>query len=101
MSLKTRLENYLKEHGDWVAKGEILKIDWFYLDGRTYMSETAGRKLRELEGEKKIAVKEDERRVSVYYKWLPEEYRYDYIPHSQRDRFDVLFINQERYKGWL
>lgn len=92
-SLKERVIKWLAIRSDWIPKGEILSLDWKYEDGRTYMSDTVSRKLRESEEEGRIAVKTDPASNSVLYKFLPVDRRANYIPYSSRpdDRKNVLF----------
>lgn len=76
------------QYPSWVAKGEITAMQWKDDGGKTFLPETVGRKLREAEGLKRIAVKE--KGVSVQYKWIPHEIRSKYIPTSERTG-DKLF----------
>jgi hypothetical protein len=73
----------------WVAKGEITARQWKDDNGRTFLPETVGRKLREAEENRRIAVKKTGKSVS--YKWLPFELRAKYIPTSEREG-DKLFV---------
>lgn len=82
-SLKEKLVKHLSlQYPLWVAKGELTAIQWKDDNGKTFLPETVGRKLREAEAESKIAVKDQG--VSVQYKWIPHEMRSRYIPTSER-----------------
>lgn len=70
------------QYPSWVAKGELTATQWKDDSGKTFLPETVGRKLREAESLRRIAVKD--KGVSVQYKWLPYERRKDYIPTSER-----------------
>jgi len=71
------------QYPSWVAKGEITATQWRDEKGRTFLPETVGRKLREVEENKRIAVKKTGKSVS--YKWLPHDLRDRYIPTSERE----------------
>jgi hypothetical protein len=88
-SLKEDIIRFLAHNPDWHTKAELLNREWKYPDGRTYMSDTVSRKLREAESESRIAVKDTG--VSVSYKFLPVEKRKDYQPWSLRVNKDELF----------
>lgn len=93
-SLKDKLVKHLSmQYPSWVAKGELTSIQWKDDNGKTFLPETVGRKLREAESDRRIAVKE--KGVSVQYKWIPHEMRARYIPTSQR-LGDKLFITWEK-----
>jgi hypothetical protein len=66
----------------WVAKGEITARQWKDDKGHTFLPETVGRKLREAESLKRIAVKKTGKSVS--YKWIPHDLRSKYVPVSDR-----------------
>ncbi len=84
-SLVDVLEAHLKfQYPSWVSKGVITAREWKQKNGTAFLPETVGRKLRELEDSKRIAVKDEG--VSVAYKWLPEDMRARYIPKSMRLR---------------
>jgi hypothetical protein len=89
-SLKEDIIRFLAHTQQWHNKGELLLRAWKYPDGRTYMSDTVSRKLREAESESRIAVKYDEE-GSCIYKFLPVEKRKDYQPWSLRVNKDELF----------
>lgn len=90
-SLKDKLVKHLSmQYPSWVAKGELTAIQWRDDRGKTFLPETVGRKLREAESDKRIAVKE--KGVSVQYKWIPYELRAKYIPTSVR-KDDALFTS--------
>jgi hypothetical protein len=74
----------------WVAKGEITARQWKDEKGHTFLPETVGRKLREAEEDRRIAVKKTGKSVS--YKWIPHELRKKYIPTSERTG-DKLFTS--------
>lgn len=76
------------QYPSWVAKGELTAIVWRNDDGTTFLPETVGRKCREAEELKRIAVKKVGK--SVAYKWIPHEMRDRYIPTSMRNG-DILF----------
>lgn len=82
----------LDQYPSWVSKGQITSIQWKDDNGKTFLPETVGRKLREAETLKRIAVKR--RGPSVQYKWIPFEMRDRYIPTSERSNQDVLFIKK-------
>jgi len=93
--MKTALIDKLVKHlslqyPSWVAKGELTAIQWKDDKGKTFLPETVGRKLREAESLKRIAVKE--KGVSVQYKWIPHELRAKYIPTSER-KGEALFTS--------
>lgn len=90
-SLKEDLIRYLAHNLVWHSKGAVTAVAWRYPDGRTYLPETVGRKLREAESESRIAVRENG--ISVEYKFLPVERRSTYIPWSSRTegKKDILF----------
>lgn len=85
-SLKEDLIRYLANNPTWHKKGQLILIEWKYEDGRTYMSDTVSRKLREAEEESRIAVKPDPNSTSVVYKFLPIERRSTYLPFSSRPK---------------
>lgn len=88
-SLKDKLIKHLSlQYPSWVSKGELTAIQWKDDNGKTFLPETVGRKLREAEAESKIAVKDQG--VSVQYKWIPHDMRKRYIPTSERNG-DKLF----------
>lgn len=88
-SLVDKLVKHLyDQYPSWVSKGAITERQWKQDDGRTYLPETVGRKLREAEEDRRIAVKDNG--VSVQYKWLPHDRRDKYIPTSLRTD-DKLF----------
>lgn len=90
-SLKDKLVKHLSlQYPSWVAKGELTAVVWKDESGKTFLPETVGRKLREAEGNKRIAVKE--KGVSVQYKWIPHELRAKYISTSER-KGDALFTS--------
>lgn len=93
--MKTPLIDKLVKHlslqyPSWVAKGELTAIQWKDDNGKTFLPETVGRKLREAEQDHRIAVKD--KGVSVQYKYLPVELRKKYIPTSVR-KDDKLFTS--------
>ena len=82
-ALVDKLVKYLsQEYPRWVPKGEITAMTWRGDDGKTFLPETVGRKLRNAEEDHRIAGKE--KGVSVQYKWIPHELRDRYIPKSER-----------------
>lgn len=88
LSLENVLARYLASHNEWRSKGFITDtLKWKYVEKgveKTYLAETAGRKLRVLESEGRIAVREKD--GSVEYKFVPPEYRRRYIPFSSREK---------------
>ena len=89
--LKNQLRKYLQEQGTWTPKGQILAQRWQnQKDFTYYLPSTTDRKLRELESESVIAVKDDNK--SVVYKWIPHDMRPRYIPKSDR-KDEKLFTN--------
>jgi DNA-binding transcriptional ArsR family regulator len=48
MTLKERIERYMRAHHGWIAKGELLRIASAKTD---YTADNTGRRLRELENE--------------------------------------------------
>jgi hypothetical protein len=76
------------QYPSWIAKGELTAVLWKDEKGHTFLPETVGRKLREAEEDRRIAVKKTGKSVS--YKWLPHELRKRYIPTSVR-KDDRLF----------
>lgn len=92
-SLQEDIIRWLANNPDWHPKGEILNIIWKYPDGRTYMSDTVSRKLRNSEEERRIAVKPDPNSNSILYRFLPVERREKYINFSNRRKGDehILF----------
>lgn len=88
LSLENILARYLASHNEWRSKGHITDtMKWKYTEKgveKTYLAETAGRKLRMLESESRIAVREKD--GSVEYKFLPVEHRNRYIPFSSREK---------------
>jgi len=83
MKLANQLKKYLRENHDWTPKGRLLRITWHNPDGTTYMPDTVGRTLRNMEADSVIAVKPD-RSKSVSYKFLPPDRIERYIPWSER-----------------
>lgn len=81
-NLKEDLIRWLANNPQWHPKGAVTAVAWRYPDGRTYLPETVGRKLREAESESRIAVKEEG--ISVKYKFIPPQLRDKYIPASHR-----------------
>ena len=77
------------QYPSWVAKGELTAIEWRNNDGTIALPETVGRKCREAEELKQIAVKKVGK--SVAYKWIPHEMRELYIPTSIRVEPNILF----------
>lgn len=93
--MKTPLIDKLVKHLSlqypaWIAKGELTAIQWKDDNGKTFLPETVGRKLREAESLCRIAVKD--KGVSVQYKWIPHELRDKYIPTSER-KTEALFTS--------
>lgn len=94
MTLKNQLVDFFYKKADWIVKGQITAITWRdKYKNVTFLPETVGRKLRELEKESQIAVKKCGK--SVQYKYLSKVggYRERYIPYSQRPKGkeDILF----------
>lgn len=91
-SLSKRLAFFLKKEQKWLSKGYITDtLEWFYYEKgikKKYLSETVGRKLRELESNSIIAVKPDG--VSEQYKYLPLEIKSRYIPYSLRENKSII-----------
>lgn len=84
--LSAQLVSYMTGQ-DWISKGTLTAdIVWKHQRGRNYgaryLPETVGRALRHLEESSIIAVKDDG--ISVQYKWIPVNYRGQYIPFSRR-----------------
>lgn len=94
-SLKEDLARWLARSGQWEPKGLLTDtLKWTYVEKgvtKQYLAETCGRKLRELESESRIAVKD--LGASICYKFLPPERRNSYIPWSSRPdgKKDILF----------
>ncbi len=83
MTLQQQLNKFLREHGTWISKGHITGKKW--QNEKTfacYLPETVGRTLRDLESNKKIAVKYVGK--NTMYHTLPESKRDDYIPTAER-----------------
>lgn len=92
VSLVDKLVKHLStQYPSWIAKGEITAIQWRDDKGHTFLPETVGRKLREAEEGRRIAVKKTGKSVS--YKWIPHELRTRYIPTSVREG-DKLFRDE-------
>jgi hypothetical protein len=53
MTLKERLEKYLRNQHGWIAKGQLEKL---VVEKTHYTAENAGRRLRELENESILEV---------------------------------------------
>lgn len=85
--LPAQLAKYLSDK-KWVPKGDITALEWRHTSGRSigsrYLPDTVGRTLRHLEEAKIIAVKPCG--ISVQYRYLPEEWRKDYMPVSCRPK---------------
>lgn len=95
LALKDVLVRYMASHNEWRSKFHITdEMTWKYIEkGMTkeYLSETVGRKCRELESENRLAVRD--KGASIEYRFLPPERRKSYIPWSMRDsdKKNVLF----------
>lgn len=95
LSLENILARYLASHNEWRSHGYLSDtMKWKYVEKgveKTYMAETVGRKLRKLESEGRIAVRQSNQ--SNEYKFIPVEHRKRYVPWSERpsDRKNVLF----------
>lgn len=78
------LKDYLRQHGDWVAKNELCARQWKYADGsgRAYGADLVSRKLRNFEEASVLAVKHVE--GHSHYKYIPDYLRQLYVPVSQR-----------------
>lgn len=83
MNLQQQLRKYLREDGDWVSKGLLLRMTWKNEKNfTTYIPASVDRALRTLEVDKKIAVKYEGK--NTMYHFLPESKKEDYIPTSER-----------------
>lgn len=86
MTLKENIEAYCRERPQlWIHSDELQRHPFIDRQGSVVTPGTIGRKLRELETEKVLAVKHDGSRGSALYRWIPNSYRYKYIPYSERD----------------
>jgi hypothetical protein len=63
MTLKERLERYLRNQHDWIAKGQLEKL---VIEKTKFTAENAGRRLRELEVEGVLEVQY--RRNHAFYR---------------------------------
>jgi hypothetical protein len=63
MTLKERLERYLRNQHGWIAKGQIEKL---VVEKTKYTADNAGRRLRELENEGVLDVQQ--RRNHSWYR---------------------------------
>lgn len=88
LSLENILARYLASHNEWRSHPHMTDVmKWKYTEKgieKTYMAETVGRKLRKLESEGRIAVRN--RETSNEYKFIPVEHRSRYISFSCREK---------------
>lgn len=87
LPLGEQLERHLKKDHRWFSKGELTRLEWkrwspTHSMTKTFLPETVGRALRDLEENKIVAVKYEGK--NTLYKWLPQEFRSKYIPTSER-----------------
>lgn len=91
MTIREQLTAYLFKNQEWIAKGALTEMKWYHTNSpKTYLPESVGRELRDMEVESIIGVKDDG--VSVQYKYLPKTHRQSYIPTSMRWDKDQLFL---------
>lgn len=92
-TIEDQLVKYLyKTPKDWIHKGNLLEIEWFYEEKGTKkkaMADTVSRILRTAESSKRIARRDSGK--SCEYRFLPPEYRSTYINYDAREDKKVLF----------
>lgn len=92
-AIEDQLVKYLyKTPKEWIHKGNLLEIEWFYVEKgikKKAMADTVSRTLRIAESNKRIARRDSGK--SCEYRFLPPEYRSSYINYEARKDKKILF----------
>lgn len=91
MTLREQITKHCRNKPEWIASGELQRLELKDRNGKTVSPQTIGRMLRYMEVRKLLAVKYIGDKQHAHYKHLPEYLRKYYIPSSQRWMGDALF----------
>lgn len=84
---KSLLSFFFKEYPNWVSSGAIERLVFKNRNGTTAKPSSVSRALRTLEEKRFIAIKYEGATNTATYKYLPQEYRKNYLPISSRSQF--------------
>lgn len=101
-TVRANIKAYLRQRAnDWVASGELQRVEFKGRDGWAVTPQVVGRTLRSMEENSLVAVKYLGPKHHAHYKYLPDFLQKHYVPVMQRNTDELFSCPSQVIQGLM